>query len=84
METPQQQFNSRSTGALMPLRRREQAPEPFGWTGRRAEWTALARLHGGMFTRACERGSWTRTPSGSGAVCTRDRAVPGIRGVGRV
>ena len=24
----------------------------FGWTGRRAEWIALACLHGGVFTRA--------------------------------
>ena len=27
----------------------------FGWTGRRAEWIALACLHGGVFTRA----QWT-------------------------
>ena len=26
--------------------------EAFGWTGRRAEWIALACLHGGVFTRA--------------------------------
>ena len=25
--------------------------EAFGWTGRRAEWIALACLHGGVFTR---------------------------------
>ncbi len=31
---------------------REQALEPFGLTGRRAEWIALASLHGGVFTRA--------------------------------
>ena len=38
------------------LRGRENALEPFGWTGRRAEWIALACLHGGVFTRA----QWTR------------------------
>ena len=34
------------------LKGREKALEPFGWTGRRAEWIALACLHGGVFTRA--------------------------------
>ena len=34
------------------LKGREQALEPFGLTGRRAEWIALASLHGGVFTRA--------------------------------
>ena len=37
------------------LRGREKALEAFGWTGRRAEWIALACLHGGVFTRA----QWT-------------------------
>ena len=31
---------------------RERALEPFGWTGRQAEWIALACLHSGVFTRA--------------------------------
>ena len=31
---------------------RERALEPFGWTGRKAEWVALACLHSGVFTRA--------------------------------
>ena len=31
---------------------REAALEPFGWTGRQAEWIALACLHSGVFTRA--------------------------------
>ena len=30
---------------------RETALEPFGWTGRKAEWIALACLHSGMFIR---------------------------------
>ena len=33
------------------LKGREKALEAFGWTGRRAEWIALACLHGGVFTR---------------------------------
>ena len=31
---------------------RERALEAFGWTGRQAEWIALACLHSGVFTRA--------------------------------
>ena len=34
------------------LKGRERALEPFGWTGRQAEWIALACLHSGVFTRA--------------------------------
>ena len=34
------------------LRGREQALEPFGWTGRQAEWIVLACLHSGVFIRA--------------------------------
>ncbi len=34
------------------LKARERALEPFGLPGRRAEWIALASLHGGVFTRA--------------------------------
>ncbi len=34
------------------LKERERALEPFGLTGERAEWIALASLHGGVFTRA--------------------------------
>ena len=34
------------------LKGREKALEPFGLTGRRAEWIALAGLHGGVFTRS--------------------------------
>ena len=33
------------------LQGREKALEPFGLTGQRAEWIALASLHGGVFTR---------------------------------
>ena len=34
------------------LQGREKALEPFGWTGREAEWIALVCLHSGVFTRA--------------------------------
>ena len=34
------------------LREREKTLEPFGWTGREAEWIALVCLHSGVFTRA--------------------------------
>ena len=34
------------------LRKREKALEPYGWTGREAEWIALVCLHSGVFTRA--------------------------------
>ena len=37
------------------LKQHAKALEPFGWTGRRAEWIALACFHGGVFTRA----QWT-------------------------
>ena len=33
------------------LKGREKALEAFGWTGREAEWVALACLHSGVFTR---------------------------------
>ena len=34
------------------LKERAKALEPFGWTGRRAQWIALACFHGGFFARA--------------------------------
>ena len=34
------------------LHDREKKLEPFGWTGREAEWIALVCLHSGLFTRA--------------------------------
>ena len=38
---------------IMHLGGRENALEPLGWTGRKAEWIALACLYGdGLFTRA--------------------------------
>ena len=74
------------------LRGREKALEPFGWRGRRAEWIALACLHGGVFTRS----QWTKflgchTEKVRRAVhalvaqgVAAEERVPGIAGIGRV
>ena len=74
------------------IRGREKALESFGWTGRRAEWIALACLHGGVFTRA----QWTRflgchTEKVRRAVhaliaqgVAAEKKPPGISGIGRV
>ena len=74
------------------LKGREKALESFGWTGRRAEWIALACLHGGVFTRA----QWTRflgchTEKARRAVraliaqgVAAEETPPGITGIGRV
>ena len=40
------------TGGGWPKAGRDRALEPIGLTGRRAEWIALASLHGGVFSRA--------------------------------
>ncbi|MDE2944372.1 MAG: hypothetical protein OXT63_09240 [Gemmatimonadota bacterium] len=42
------------------LKGRDKALEAFGWTGRKAEWIALACLHSGVFTRA-QLAAWLRT-----------------------
>ena len=75
------------------LRGRERALEAFGWTGRRAEWIALACLHGGVFTRL----QWTsflgchpeKVRRAVRALVAQDLAVEeapadGIHGIGRV
>ena len=74
------------------LRGREAALEPFGWTGRQAEWIALACLHSGVFIRA----QWSRfldahpeqVRRGVHALIAQGAAteetVPGIKGIGRV
>lgn len=71
---------------------RERALEPFGWTGRKAEWIALACLHSGIFVRAqwsrflnahpeqVRRGVHALIASG---VATEE-TVPHVRGIGRV
>ena len=74
------------------LRGREKTLGSFGWTGRRAEWIALACLHSGVFTWA----QWTRflgchTEKVRRAVhalvaqgVAVDENPPGISGIGRV
>ena len=74
------------------LQGREQALEPFGWTGHRAKWITLACLHSGVFTRA----QWTRflgchTEKVRRAVhaliaqgVAAEENVPGITGISRV
>ena len=37
----------------------ESALESFGWTGRKAEWIALACLHSDVFIRS----QWSRFPN---------------------
>ncbi len=71
---------------------REEALEPFGWTGRQAEWIALVCLHSGVFTRA----QWSRylgahpeqVRRGVHALINQrvatEETVPGIAGIGRV
>ena len=71
---------------------RETALEPFGWTGRKAEWIALACLHSGVFVRKqwsrflnahpeqVRRGVHALIASGVAA----EETVPHIRGIGRV
>ncbi len=74
------------------LRGREKALEAFGWTGRCAEWIALACLHGGVFTRA----QWTsflgchheHVRRAVHALVAQGAAIeenpPGIAGIGRI
>ena len=74
------------------LNGREKALERFGWKGRKAEWIALACLHGGVFTRA----QWTsflgcHTKKVHRAVhalvkqgLAAEEDLPGIVGIGRV
>ena len=74
------------------LRGREAALEPFGWTGRQAEWIALVCLHSGVFTRTqatrfldthherARRLVHALIAQGAAA----EETVPGVRGIGRV
>ena len=70
----------------------EKALESFGWTGRRAEWIALACLNGGVFTWAqwtsflgCHHekvGRAVRSLVAQGVAA--EEKPPGIVGIGRV
>ena len=74
------------------LRGRELALEPFGWTGPRAEWIALACLHSGVFIRAqATRFLDTHHERARRLVhaliaqgLAAEETVPGVRGIGRV
>ena len=74
------------------LQGREAALEPFGWTGRQAEWIVLVCLHSGVFTRTqatrfldthherARRLVHALIAQGAAA----EETVPGVRGIGRV
>ena len=74
------------------LRGREAALEPFGWTGRQAEWIALVCLHSGVFTRTqATRFLDTHHERARRLVhaliaqgLAAEETVPGVRGIGRV
>ncbi|MYD92311.1 MAG: hypothetical protein F4Y02_01185, partial [Chloroflexi bacterium] len=55
MGTPDRHFSPAAGEGAAHLKERAKALEPFGWTGHRAEWIALACCHGGVFTRV----QWT-------------------------
>ena len=92
METQEQRLNSASSETLAHLMERAKALVPFGWTGRRAQWIALACFHGGVFTRAqwtsflgCHHeivGRAVRKLVAQG-VATEEKP-PGINGIGRI
>ena len=74
------------------LKGRENALEPLGWTGRKAEWIALVCLHSGVFTRAqCARFMDAHPEQVRRAVhgliekrVASEETEPGIAGMGRV
>ena len=92
MKRQEQRFNSAASEALTHLQERAKALEPFGWTGRRAQWIALACFHGGVFTRAqwtgflgCHHekvGRAVRKLVGQGVAI--EEKPPGINGIGRI
>ena len=91
MAPQKQRFNSAASEALAHLKERAKALEPLGWTGRRAQWIALAGFHGGVFTRAqwtsflgCHHekvGRAVRKLVGQGVAI--EEKPPGINGIGR-
>ena len=81
-----------SPAMIAHLRGREAALEPFGWTGRQAEWIALVCLHSGVFTRTqATRFLDTHHERARRLVhaliaqgLAAEETVPGVRGIGRV
>ena len=92
MATPDRQFSTAASEEVAHLKERAQALEPLGWTGRRAEWIALACFHGGVFTRVqwtsflgCHHekvGRAVRKLVAQGVAV--EEKPPGIKGVGRI
>ena len=92
METTKQRFDAAVAGAVLGLKERARALKPLGWTGRRAEWIALACSHGGVFTRA----QWTSFLGSHHEKVGRavrklvaqgvavEEKPPGINGIGRI
>ena len=92
MDTSKRRFTPAASEASAHLKERARALEPFGWTGRRAQWIALACFHGGVFTRAqwtsflgCHHEKVRRAVHKLAAqgVAVEERP-PGIAGIGRV
>ena len=81
-----------ATTVTVHLTERAKSLEPLGWTGRRAEWIALACFHGGVFTRqqwtsflGCHHekvGRAVRKLVAQGVAC--EEKPPGINGIGRI
>ena len=92
MGTPDRHFSPVASEAIAHLKERAEALEPFGWTGRRAEWIALACFHGGVFTRVqwtsflgCHHekvGRAVRKLVAQGVAI--EEKPPGIKGIGRI
>ncbi|MXZ61847.1 MAG: hypothetical protein F4Z12_13405 [Acidobacteria bacterium] len=92
MATPDRQFSTAASEEVAHLKERAQALEPLGWTGRRAEWIALACFHGGVFTRVqwtsflgCHHekvGRAVRKLVAQGVAI--EEKPPGIKGIGRI
>ena len=80
------------TRMIAHLAGRETALDPFGWTGRKAEWNAPACLHSGVFVHT----QWSRFLNAHpeqvrrgvhaliAAGVAAEETVPHIQGIGRV
>ncbi len=92
MDTPKQPFRPTASGTVACHEEPVRALKPLGWTGRRAEWIALACFHGGVFTRA----QWTSFLGCHHEIVGRavrklvaqrvatEEKPPGINGIGRI
>ena len=92
METTKQRLDPAVDRPDFCLWERAEALKPLGWTGRRAEWIALACFHGGVFTRV----QWTSFLGSHHETVGRavrklvaqsvaiEEKPPGIKGIGRI